>query len=99
MSELKMISFSAWLLAAELLNPTKQCLIEGRLHVQKFDAHAYTWLENANDRQSFDDLIFACQRGSDPASHFESLTGADKGAGDGKIGGDPAGSHAAFEIQ
>jgi len=92
-------SFGRQLLAAELLNPTKQCLIEGRFHVQKFDAHADTRLENTNHRQGFDDLLFARQSCANPTSHFESLASANKGAGDGKIGSYAADGRATFEIK
>src|ERR1700733_10223090 len=80
------ISFRV-LLAAELLNPTKQCLIEGRFHGQEFDTHANTRFENPNNRQGFDDLILARQSCANPASNFKSFARADKCAGDGKIGG------------
>jgi hypothetical protein len=95
-------SFSAQLpelLAAELLNPTKQCLIVGRFHVKEFDAHADTRFENTNYRQGFDDLIFARQSCANPASHFESLASANKCASDGKIGGYAANGRATFEIK
>jgi len=90
--------FSAESLAAELLNPTKQCLIEGRFHIKEFDAHTDTRFENTNYRQGFDDLIFTRQSCANPASHFESLTCANKCAGDRKIGSYAADGRATFEI-
>ena len=97
--EVFVIFFLAELLAAELLNPTKEYLIEGRFHVQEFDAHADTWLQNTDYRQRFDDLIFAGQSCANAATHFEGLTRADKSSGNGKIGGYAAGGRAGFEIE
>ena len=87
------------LLAAELFNPTKEYLIEGRFHVEEFDAHADTRLQHTNYGQGLHDLIFARQSCANAATHFERLRRANKSAGNGKIGGYATGGRAGFEIE
>lgn len=91
--------FGGTLLAAELLNPTEEDLIEGGFHVEKFDAHADARLENPNNSQCFDNLIFARQSRANAGAHPERLAGTNKRSGDGEVGGYSAGGRAGFKIE
>ena len=72
------------LLATELVDPAEKDLVGGWFHVQEFDAHSDAGLNDANDRESVDDLIFAGHPEANAATLVEGLAGADESAADRK---------------
>jgi hypothetical protein len=92
------IDEEAELFTAELFDPAEKNLVGRCFHIQELDAHSDARLNDAHDRESVHDLIFAGHPQADAATLVKGLAGADESAADGKIAGDAAGFRAGFQV-
>jgi hypothetical protein len=67
--------------------------------VEEFDAHADTGLDDADDGEGFDGLVFSFQSDANPGVQKERTAGADEAAAQREVGSDAVGAGAGLEIE
>jgi len=74
--------------ATERVNPASKDFVRGSFEIEEFDAEADAGLDDANDDESFEDLVLAGELQAGPGVQWKGLVGANKAAAKGDIGGD-----------
>ena len=92
-------SCSGEMVAPQLFKPPLQRRLMAGLDIQEFQPHSYAWLDDSNDCQSVNHLLFQPQSQSHPAACRQGLAGAHKASTHRKIGGHTLRSGAGFEVQ
>jgi hypothetical protein len=83
---------------AQLVDPTGESFVMGRIHIDEFEAHADTRLHDANNGQCFGGLPLARQSNSGAGIDRKRLASTNEAATHGNIGGNAFSVRASFEI-
>jgi hypothetical protein len=84
---------------AEVFDPANENPVIGRLDIEEFHAHTDTRLNDTDDPEGFDDLLFVAKSDAHSGLERQVFAGADETASHRDIGGDTDGASAGFEVE